>query len=180
MLTTPEIVCLDYALWSKNQSAIMEIEVASYEPKRRHTHEFLVDTVRSSKNASLAAFYGNKVVGYCFAGPLKLFPHKRGTQTDPNFGRGNTLYSADLAVTDEFRNRGLARRLKTKQMDLAIRNGYDFIAGRNRVGIAKDIWRINLSLGAKSVQYLKDEYDDDLGPRDCQYFQIDLRPIRNI
>ena len=158
----------------------MEIEVASYEPKRRHKDKFLDDIICHKKNASLVALCCSRVVGYCFAGPLELFPHKRGTQTDPNWGLANTLYSADLAVASEFRGRGLARLLKTKQIDLALREGYEFIAARNRVGIAEDMWHINQSFGAQTIQYLLDEYDDQLGPRDCRYFHILLSPLKNM
>lgn len=74
------------------------------------------------------------------------------------------------------RCRGLAigRRLKGEQLTMARALGYGFCPGRNRVGLAAATWHINRAFGACGARYLRDGYDDELEPRHCIDYHIDL------
>lgn len=171
-----QIQLLDRDAWCEYADAIMWVEAAAFPPSVRHTREFLGAIVQEERSASVVALLRHRVAGFCFGGPLESFPQKKGTGTDPNWGRHNTLYAADLAVAPDYRGQGLGRHLKEAQIRLAKELGYEFIAGRNRVVVADAVWRINRALGAYQVQYFVDDYaDDGLGPRDCIYYHIDLR-----
>ncbi len=154
----------------------MDIEEASYEPSRRDSREFLEAIVEDPRGVSLVALAGREVAGFCFGGPLEAFAEVRGTQTDPNWGAGNTLYSADVTVAALYRGHGVARQIKAAQIERARALGYRYLAGRNRVGLAERMWRINRAFGAYQIQFLRNSYSDGLEPRDCIYYHIDLRP----
>jgi choline kinase/GNAT superfamily N-acetyltransferase len=174
--THTQIQPLDRHGWRKYADAIMAVEAAAFPPSIRHTREYLAAILQNEKSASVIALVGHGVAGFCFGGPLEAFPQKKGTRTDPNWNRHNTLYAADLAVAPDCRWQGLGFQLKEAQIRLAKEIGYEFIAGRNRVAVADAVWRINRALGAYQVQYLVDDYDEDgLGPRDCIYYHIGLR-----
>lgn len=165
---------LDRWSWERHADAIMRIEADSYEPTRRDSREFFSDIVARPRSVCATAAAGGEIAGFCFGAALESFPEVRGTQTDPEWGKGTTVYSADLTVAARFRGQGIARRLKSAQLDLARHLGYQYFAGRNRVGLAEQMWRINCEFNAYQVQYLKDDYDDEFEPRDCIYYHIDL------
>lgn len=160
--------------WARYAQAIMDIEGASYEPSRRDSREFLRAIVKDARGVSLVALADTEVAGFCFGGPLEAFADVHGAQTDPNWGEANTLYSADVTVAAPYRGHGIARQLKAAQIECARTLGYRYLAGRNRVGLAERMWRINRAFGAYQVQFLRNSYNDGLEPRDCIYYHIDL------
>jgi len=165
---------LSTSSWPEFADRIMEIEEASYEPARRDSREFLEAIVRAPRSIALLCFAGESVVGFCFAAPLELFPDVEGTKMDPEWNKGSTLYSADVTVSPEYRNRGIGYELKKEQIRVARDLGYRFIAGRNRVGMASPMRVINAKLGAYQIKYLVNSYPDNLPYRDCIYYHIDL------
>ena len=48
------------------------------------------------------------------------------------------------------------------------------MAGRNRIGLADAMWRLNQRFGARSLRVIRDTYPDGPPPRDCIYYHIDL------
>lgn len=165
---------LDAQTWEQHAAAIMRVEKASYEPARQDSLEFLAKVVKHPRGVSMVALADDVVAGFCFGGPLEVFPEAPGAQTDPNWGQGNTLYSADVTVAAPYRGQGIGRQLKAAQIARARALGYRFIAGRNRVQLAERMWQLNQAFGAYQVQYLKNSYDDGREPRDCIYYHIDL------
>ncbi len=165
---------LDAPLFAERFREILDLEETGYEPTRRHTAEYLAYVLSRPGRLCFAAFHGERLTGFSLAAPLEFFPMKRGAQDDPGWGRRDTLFSADLVVAEGWRNSGVARALKHRQVEAARAAGYRRIAGRNRVGVADAMWRVNLSLGAYVVHHLRDEYVDDVGPADCLYYHIDL------
>jgi len=157
----------------------MQIEVESYEPIRRDSRTFLAEIVARPRSVCLVALANEQVMGFCFGAALESFPQVGGTQSDPSWGKENTVYAADLTVNPAFRAQGVATKLKSAQLHYARELGYVDLAGRNRVGLAQHMWHINQRLGAYQVQYLKNEYDDDLEPKDCIYYHIDLRSLES-
>lgn len=65
-------------------------------------------------------------------------------------------------------------QLKSSQVEFARQAGFRHIAGRMRVGLANAVIQLNTKLGAYEVQRIPNAYADDLEPRDCFYYHIDL------
>lgn len=165
---------LDRNSWARFRDAVAVIENAVYEPARRDSIEVLEAIVLHPRGVSVVAHELGAVAGFCLGAPLEHFPHVNGVTDDPNWGDGNTLYSADITVVERYRGKGIARRLKAYQLDAARGAGYRFVAGRNRVGYADTMWAINRALGAVEIVYLENDYPDDRTPNDCRYYHIDL------
>ncbi|MFT7622343.1 MAG: 4-aminobutyrate aminotransferase-like enzyme, partial [Myxococcota bacterium] len=122
----------------------------------------------------------NGMVGMSFAGPLELWWGVDGPRQDPNMGKGNTLYSADITVAARARGRGIGRRLRQLQLSAALRERtadktprYAFVTGRNRMGAADAMWAINRKLGAYTVREYTDQYGERSGR--SRYYRIPLR-----
>jgi 4-aminobutyrate aminotransferase-like enzyme/GNAT superfamily N-acetyltransferase len=122
----------------------------------------------------------NGLVGMAFAAPLELWPCTDGPRQDRQRGRKNTLYSADLTVAPAAHGRGVGFRLRSAQIAAALkvrgdrgRPRYAFVSGRNAVGAADAIWRINQSFGAYLVQLHAGQH----GAREglSRYFRLPLR-----
>jgi predicted GNAT superfamily acetyltransferase len=167
---------LSTSTWPEFADRVMEIEEACYEPARRDSREFLEAIVHAPRSIVLLCIARETVLGFCFGAPLELFSDVEGTKTDPEWNKGSTLYSADVTVSLEYRNRGIGYELKKEQIRVARELGYRFIAGRNRVGLASSMISINVRLGAYQIKYLVNSYPDDLPHRDCIYYHINLAP----
>jgi GNAT superfamily N-acetyltransferase len=168
------LVGLDADAWEHYADEIMDIQVRSYEPSRRDTAEFLYGIVCAEGAICLLALISGQVAGYGFGAPLEYFGHVRGIRDDENFGAGNTLYGADVTVAAEHRGAGLGRAMKRAQLEGARDAGYGFVTGRNRVGVANVMWRLNRALGASEVTRITDDYTDGPEPRDAIYYRIAL------
>ena len=166
---------IDRCLWAPIRDAVATIENQVYEPARRDTIGSLEAVVLHPRGVSVVALEGESVAGFCLGAPLECFSRVSGVRTDPNWGQGNTLYSFDTAVEKRYRGRGIARGLKSFQLDTAKAAGYACVAGRNRVGHADAMWKLNSDLGAMQVQYLEDDYPDECIPNACIYYHIRLR-----
>jgi len=165
---------LDNSNWEKYKEQIMQIEKDTYEPARQDSCEFFSKIIHEPKSVSLIALHGDEVVGFCFGAPLESFPQVQGTQTDPEWNNSTIFYSADVTVAAKYREKGIALQLKQQQLKRARALGYRYVAGRNRVGLADTMWRLNAKFGAYQIQFLKNSYRDDLKPNDCIYYHINL------
>jgi len=161
----------DWPLWSEQ---IMVIEEACFEPARRGTADSLAAILGDGRSIGAVAAEGKQAVGFSLGGPLELFPEMEWVRDDPEFGRGTTLYAADLIVVPSRQGQGIGASLEVHQIERARVAGYRYIAGRYRVGLAEGMQSISRKLGARRVQYLRDSYSDDLQPRDAVYYRIDL------
>ncbi len=170
------IELLDRIKWEKYAREIMRIEEESYEPARRDSRQFFARTIRAPRGVSLVSLRGEQVVGFAFAGPLELFPEVQGAQTDPEWGKFSTLYSADVTVAAPYRGQGIGFQLKKRQTEQARALGYRFVAGRNRVALASAMMRITAAFGAYQVQYFDNGYGSGVEPGGSVYYHIDLDP----
>ena len=166
--------------WPRYRAAIETLEGAAYEPARRDSIEHLERVVLHPRGVSVLALADQAIAGFCLGAPLESFPTVSGVRSDPHFGAGDTVYSADTAVAAPFRGRGIARQIKAMQLTIAREEGYAFLAGRNRVGLADAMWKINRAFGAYQVQYLQNDYPDDIKPNACIYYHIRLLGSRRL
>jgi len=160
--------------WPFLKADILAIESSTYEPSRRDSLDFLEKIVTHPKSLSLIARINNETAGFCLGAPLDLFFHVRGPREDTEPLPNQVLYSADTCVCSKFRRRGVGRALKQQQIQLAQQAGFQAITGRNRAGLAQDMWRLKVSVGARFVHILEDDYRDDLESDLCIYYRIDL------
>jgi GNAT superfamily N-acetyltransferase len=174
MTAGPRITDVDKTTWLRFRDQVLALETELYEPARRDSPETLDRIARSPRGASVLAIDGGHVAGWCLGGPLEDFAHVGGVATDAHLGDSDTLYSADTLVAPGFQGHGLGRRLKSAQVDLARSLGYRRLTGRNRVGLAAAMWHINRSLGARTLAIVEGDYNDDLEPNRCIYYEIEL------
>jgi hypothetical protein len=166
------VKALTCATWSSYCGELERIELDAYEPARRDRIDYLFELVKYPQSVCSVCVYGSSVLGFSIAAPLERFAHIGGVTEDPQFGRGTTLYSADIAVAASFRGFQIGTLLKTRQVEDAKRNRFQFISCRNRVGLADVMLGINLRFGAKVVCVIHNAYNDDLLPRDAVYLQL--------
>ncbi|MFQ6025967.1 MAG: GNAT family N-acetyltransferase [Dehalococcoidia bacterium] len=169
-----KIVRLSPRNWLKYCDQIDRIEEASYEAARKDSISYLHSILLKPGSRCFVAVCQGKAVGFCFGASLEAFPDVDGTRTDPEWNKGTTFYSANLAVDSKYRRRGIASALKQRQIQETRSQGYSFLAGRNRVGLAEGMIELNASLGAYEVQRIANYYQDDLDPKDLTYYHIDL------
>jgi GNAT superfamily N-acetyltransferase len=159
------------SIWS-HRDAIVRIECASYEVGRRDDYALFEKIAKTDRSISLLAFIGLELVGFSFAAPLEIFEHVGGVRDDTELGRKSTLYAADTTVAPTFRQRGIARALKQRQIMLAAQMGYSLIAGRIRIGLAADMWRLVYSLGGREEARIYNAYGDGIQPDECIYYHL--------
>jgi RHH-type transcriptional regulator, proline utilization regulon repressor / proline dehydrogenase / delta 1-pyrroline-5-carboxylate dehydrogenase len=169
-----EIAPLTLSKWHQFKPSIMAIQNASYEAGRTDSADYLFSIINSAKSACVLAYHNRIVAGYAFGSPLEQFSKVGGVIDDENYLRHNTLYGADVTVATEYRGQGLGTRLKQAQMQHAKDLGFLFVSGRNRLGLADTMWRMNQSLGAIEVRRIDNAYIDGPLPRVAIYYRIDL------
>ena len=161
-------------------SHIKRLEEESYEPARRDSLAYLRTLVEAADSVCLVAEDPTGLLGIAFAAPLELFGDQDGPLQDPHRGRNDTLYSADITVSPRARRRGLGRRLRVSVLGEALklrdehaRPRYAYVTGRNRVGRAEAMWRINQAFGAYEVDLHMGQYGELEGI--ARYYRIPLR-----
>lgn len=152
---------------------IMALEQSAYEPERRDSETFLRTTAAAGVGLVARDSDDDELLGFSFAAPLEHYPRVSGPDQDPLRGAGNTLYAADLTVSETARGRGVGRALKSHQVRWARQNGYSFITGRNRVGLTEEMALLNRSLGAYTSRILTGQYGVD---GEAEYYRIPLGP----
>ena len=170
----PQIFDITEISWIDFKTEVMHIQNTCYEPGRRDSEQFFRGIIANPRSICLAALIDKHLAGYAFAGPLELFRNVHGVLEDENFGHGNTLYGADVTVSEKYRGRGIGQALKHAQIERAKSLGFHYVTGRNRVGMAQAMWRLNQQLGAVEVARIKNDYPDGPEPRDAIYYRIPL------
>ncbi len=172
--TVPADAFAEYA------AEIDAIQSETYEPARRDAIALLKLVTAARGGLCVIAEDPGGLVGYTFGAPLELWPSTAGPSQDPHRGRDNTLYSADLTVAPRGRGRGIGWRLRAAMIRAALaqrrpdgRPRYAYITGRNRVGEADAMWRLNQRFGAYEVARYAGQYGD---PRAMsRYYRLPLR-----
>ena len=165
---------LNSSNWCEFEESVYMIEEASYEVGRRHSEAMIKEAVLNTAGISLVALTDGIVAGFCIGAPISEFRHLAGPSIEMTDSYGEILYAVDLCVADRYRGCGLARQLKMAQIERAKQEGYRLLTGRNRVGFADIMWRLNQSLGAESVSVIDDAYKDHLEPNATIYYHIKL------
>ena len=143
---------------------IVDLEARVYEPARRDPPEKLGQGFGEGGTAVVCEHGSDKdgwtLVGSALACPLELVADVEGPDTDPNRGSGNTLYSLAITVHPEHHGHGIGTALKAAQIRTARDAGYAFVVGRNKVGDADAMTRLNLRFGAHTVAIYDGQYGD--------------------
>ncbi len=169
--------------------AMIALEAEVYEPARREPPEklrrFLADPEAIVGVAELREKGAGEKAPWSFAGfalavPLERVADVPGPDRDPMLGHENTAYSVSITLKKEARGLGLGRALKVHQIEEARRRSgaegrprYLFVSGRNRVGFADGMARLNRRLGAHVVFELEGQYGDPEGR--ALYYRIPIR-----
>lgn len=166
-----------FEVWA---DAIEAIQAEVYEPARRDALALLKLVTASKGGQCIIAVDPQGLVGYTFAAPVELWPSKAGPRDDVHRGEGNTLYSADLTVAPRGRRRGIGWRLRAAMIRAALavrrpdgRPRYAYITGRNRIGAADAMWRLNQRFGAYEVARYAGQYGE--AGAMSRYYRIPLR-----
>jgi len=160
--------------WQIYANDICALEADVYEPARRLSSDEMARIALDPAGLAVVALVGGDPGGFAFAGPLEWFADVSGTLQDPEWGRGTTLYSADVTVSPNFRRSGIGRRHKVWQIENARSAGYRYIVGRNRMVLAGAMIALNASLGAEACRYLSNTYRDGIEPDVSMYYRISL------
>ena len=162
---------------------LLEIEEATYEPARRDTAATLNTGLSHPDGVAVVAEVQNgedwTVVGSALAAPLESFEHVDGPNGDRNLGRDNTAYSIAITVHPDHQNQGLGKALKDAQLK-ALRGlekpdgpRYQFVTGRNRVGLAASMTHVNRIFGGYEAERLTGQYGEE--DAEAIYYRIPLR-----
>ncbi|MEZ4452789.1 MAG: aminotransferase class III-fold pyridoxal phosphate-dependent enzyme [Nannocystaceae bacterium] len=163
-----EITPIGPAEWDQ----IIEIENAAYEPARRDSMAILRGITAAGLGVVAVDTGTREVLGYAFCAPCEHFPGVAGPAFDPAYGRGVSVFSADITVTERARGRGIGRALKRAQTGWARERGYHYLSGCNRVGAAGPMSALNASLGAFPIARLDRQYEGDA---QADYYRIPLQ-----
>ncbi len=164
---------------------ILALETRTYEPARRDPEARLRAGLEDDDGVAIVAERTvdgrQELVGYVIGVALERVPEIQGPDRDPARGAGDTIYSVALTVDASLRGSGLGRRLKHAQLRAAIakRNPdgsprYRYCSGRNRVGAADAMVRLNEALGAHTLFSFERAYDAEGTAR---YYRQPLRPL---
>ena len=151
---------------------VMALEQRAYEPARADSEEFLRATAAAGVGLVARDSETDELLGFMFGAPIEHYADVTGPDGDRRRGQGNTLYAADLTVSETARGRGVGRALKTAQVEWARANGYAFVVGRTRVGAAHEMAALNRSLGAYVAKIFDNQYEGDA---QAAYYRIPLR-----
>lgn len=164
---------------------ILALETQTYEPARRDPEARLRAGFEDEDGVAIVAERvvdgKTMVVGYAIGVALERVPEIIGPDRDPARGRRDSIYSVALTVDPALQKSGLGRRLKHAQLraarDKKRSDGtprYRFCVGRNRVGVADAMSRLNDELGAHTIFTLENAYDREGTAR---YYRQPLRAL---
>ncbi|MEE2644265.1 MAG: aldehyde dehydrogenase family protein, partial [Myxococcota bacterium] len=159
---------------------IRALQVATYEPERRDEVSYFKALLESEGGVGLIAEDPEGLVGIAFGAPLERWVSLDGPAQDPRRGLEDTFYSADLTIAPRSRGQGVGGRLRAALIRAVLskrwpdgRPRYRFISGRNRVGQATPMWRLNQRWGAYEVAVYHGQYNEADGA--ARYYRIPLR-----
>lgn len=183
-ITDVKIIELNYESFVSYVAEIEKIEKNTYEAGRKDSMETLHNWLKHKDSLGLlllCKLNGQEIVGgYAIGGPLE-HSHVDGPLDDPNRNKNNSFYSANITLCQSVRGHGLGTKLKHAQlaklskMKNADNNPrYYFLTGRNRLGFATAMTKINQHLGAYTVKIYQHQYKDE--DAEAIYYRIPLRP----
>ena len=150
--------------------AIVTSEALVYEPARRTGRDELGLAFKGDGVAVIAEAFEERdfrLVGCALAAPLEHFGHVAGPDRDLLRGTDTCLYAIALTVDEPYRGHGIGRRLKVALLNEAKKRKrpdgsprFLQLAGRNRVGAADAMMRLNRSLGAFELRRVPLAYSD--------------------
>jgi len=164
---------------------LLALEARVYEPARQDPPERLRLGFDDPDGAAVLAerkdAEGWTLVGYAISAPLERLPGVAGPDSDPARGRHDTAYSIALTVDPSLQGAGLGRRLKRAQLEAArdARRSdgtprFRWMTGRNRLGLADVMVRLNDSFGAFTSRVLHDQYGEEGSAR---YYRQPVGPL---
>ena len=153
-------------------AAVLALETRVYEPARRDSAEKLGLAFRDPDGVAIVAELqeGDQwtLVGCALGAPLEHASKVAGPDRDPMRRLNNTMYVIAVTTDPAHRGYGIGRHLKEEMLRAAAtrtdKHGasrYLFCSGRQRVGAAEVMMRINQSLGASQVFLLDNQYGED-------------------
>jgi len=178
------VVRLDKNNWQQYRDRIESIENKAYESGRRDSIEYLFDLATCENGLGLGLLDDKEnLVGYAFGCPLEkinqISPQLDGPRQDNNLNKQNTFYAADLTLDENSRGRGLGKYLKQEFIKFVKENksqNFEFVTGRNKVGEADSMIRLNSDLGAYDVAVYDKQYGQNDNPDSkALYYRIALR-----
>ncbi|MEE2787696.1 MAG: aminotransferase class III-fold pyridoxal phosphate-dependent enzyme, partial [Myxococcota bacterium] len=162
---------------------LLVIEAATYEPERRDTPATLNVGLSHADAVAVIAEVpeadGWLTVGSALAGPLEQFGSIEGPDTDRFLGQNNTAYSIAVTVHPNYQGKGIGKALRDAQlkalrtMERSGRPRYEYVTGRNRVGLAASMTHVNRCFGAYEVVRLSGQYGQD--DAEAIYYRQPLR-----
>ncbi len=159
---------------------LIELESRVYEPARQDPPERLRLAFTEPDGVAIIAEVKGEgeswtLAGYVLGAPLECVPNVAGPDRDPARGHGDTLYSIALTVDPAFQGHGIGRMLKRAQLEAARdAKRYRFVSGRNRLGHADAMVRLNDSYAAFTLNVLEGQYGEDGAAR---YYRQPLGPL---
>ena len=154
---------------------IMALQRALYEPIRQTSIELFEQAAGHKGSLCLGLKQGDVLGGILFSAPPSLYPKETGVGDDPLVRDGNTLYTLDTTVQKDFHGVGMGQFLKYAQVLLACEQGLEVLCGKNRVGMARSMIKLNLSLGSYEREYLSNNYRDGERNGDSFYYHCPVR-----
>src|SRR5690606_21180524 len=95
---------------------LVAIEDAADAPARRDSLAILQGIAAAGLGLVAVRVADGEVLGYAFCAPCEHFPGVAGPAFDPAFGAHESVFSADVTVTEAARGRGIGRALKRLQV----------------------------------------------------------------
>lgn len=175
-----KFVTLNKDNWDYYKNHIESIEKQSYEANRIDTLDYFYEWLSTPYSLGLVISVidnqQEEIAGFAIGGSA-IYSKVDGPKQDPL--KEESFYSTDCVIAPKFRNLGLGKILKQKQLELVknIRNDqgqtvYNFLCGRNRLGFTDSMASINDSLGAYDVAVYDNQYNE-LGAK-ARYYRLPL------
>ena len=154
---------------------VLALEASIYEPARRDPEARLRLGFTDPDGVVIVAYghdaQGNEVlVGSAIAVPLEHVGEMEGPDRDPHRGKHDSIYTVALTIDPRAQGWGIGELLKQAQLRAARAKKqadgsprYLWNVGRNRVGLADAMSRINDRFGAYTVHRLERQYGEEDG-----------------
>ncbi len=159
--------------FEQHKDEIQSLQEKIYEPERQTSLEIFKKAVSTTGGIGLALYKNNKIVGLAICSQMKNFPLEKVLRRDKNFNDEKTSYVLDITIDKSISGNAIGRYLKYAITALSYTNSTKRINGRNRYRMAKGMIKINLSLGAREIFYIPEDYRDENPYRDCIYYTVE-------
>ncbi len=113
-----------------------------------------------------------QIIGYIIGVPLEHFKNESWAHLDVNLGKGNTLYTYFFVVREKYRKKGgYAKTLKRIYINWIRKQGYTYVTGHVRQGIAE-----HFSEDTEIVKVFMDWYGLKTP---FEYYRRPLKPLKS-